>query len=200
MRYVRAFSVALLMAAALTPALRGQITTGSIRGYVHDPSGAAVSGANVTAKLVEQQTSRSALADSEGFYNFLALPPGNYEVTFEAAGFQREVRTGVQLTVNQNARVDTTLAVGSVETQVNVSGSAPLVETSSTALSGLVDDRRVVDLPLNGRNIISLAATLPGVLNVKAVQQMGDARGGPEMNVNGGRANMNLFTFNGSVL
>jgi hypothetical protein len=71
------------------------------------------------------------------------------------------------------------------------------VDTVSAGLSGLIDDRRVVDLPLNGRNVISLARILPGVLNVNAPQQMSDARGGPEMDVNGGRPNMNLFSFDG---
>ena len=64
----------------------------------------------------------------------------------------------------------------------------------------MIDDRRVVDLPLNGRNVIGLARILPGVLNVSAPQQMNDARGGPGMNVNGGRSNMNLFTLNGGLL
>jgi hypothetical protein len=147
--------------------------------------------------MVEQQFTRSALTNSEGFYSLLALPPGNYEITFERNGFQRQVQKGLELTVNQNLRADASLPVGTVETQVTVEASAPLVETTSPTLSGLIDDRRVVDLPLNGRNVIGLARILPGVLNVEAPQQLDDARGGPEMNVNGGRANMNLFTFNG---
>ena len=171
--------------------------TGSISGYLKDPSGAAVPGASVTALMVEQQLTRKAQTDGEGFYNFVAMLPGTYEIRFEAGGFQKLVRSGVRLTVNENIRVDATLTLGSVETQVNVEGAAPLVDTVSPTLSGLVDDRRVVDLPLNGRNVIALARILPGVLNVKAPQQLGDARGGPEMSVNGGRANMNLFTFNG---
>src|SRR5437867_3196295 len=171
--------------------------TGTISGFVRDPSAAAVPGANVTAKMVEQQITRTVQTNSEGYYTFVALPPGTYEITFEASGFQKQVHSGVKLTVNENVRDDASLVVGAVETEVTITGSATLVDTASPTLSGLVDDRRVVDLPLNGRNVIGLARILPGVLGVSAPQQMGDARGGPEMNVNGGRPNMNLFTFNG---
>ena len=187
------FSVVLLGLASVSEAQ----VTGTISGYIKDPSGAAVPGATVTAIMIEQQVTRNAQTNSEGFYNFVAMLPGEYEITFEAGGFQKLVRSGVKLTVHENIRVDAALTLGSLETQVNVEGGAPLVETVSPTLSGLVDDRRVVDLPLNGRNVIALARILPGVLNVEAPQQMSDARGGPEMNVNGGRPNMNLFTFNG---
>jgi hypothetical protein len=182
---------------APVPCAYGQIVTGNISGFVRDPSGAGVPDATVTAKLLDQQAVRTTQTNSEGYYTFLALPPGPYELTFEAKGFQKQARTGLELTVNQNLRVDAALAVGALEEQVTVSGTAPLVDTTSPTLSGLIDDRRVVDLPLNGRNVISLARILPGVLNVSAPQQMGDARGGPEMDVNGGRPNMNLFTFDG---
>jgi hypothetical protein len=93
--------------------------------------------------------------------------------------------------------VDASQEVGSRETQVSVPGTAPPVDTISPVLSGLIDDRRVVDLPLNGRNVMSLAGILPGVLAVAVPQQMDNARSGPIMDVNGGRSNMNLFTFNG---
>lgn len=186
----------LLSMAAAVPALYGQ-ATGNISGYAKDPSGAAIAGATVTAVMAEQHTSRTSQTDSEGFYNFIGLAPGHYEISFEASGFDRQTQSGVELTVSQNLRVDGTLTVGAVQTQVNVGASAPLVDTTSSTMSGLIDDRRVQDLPLNGRNIIGLAAILPGVTNVSAPQQMGDARGGPEMDVNGGRPNMNLFTFDG---
>src|SRR5215831_1210837 len=171
--------------------------TGTISGFVRDPSGAAVPGVNVTAKMVEQQITRTVQTNSEGYYTFVAMPPGDYEITFEITGFQKQVRSDVPLTVNENIRVDVSLVLGSVETEVTVAGVAPLVDTASPTLSGLVDDRRVVDLPLNGRNVIGLARILPGVLNVNAPQQLDDTRGGPEMDVNGGRPNMNVFTFNG---
>src|SRR5437667_4667546 len=147
--------------------------------------------------MVEQQATRTTRTNAEGFYNLLSLPPGKYELTFEVKGFQKQTQTGLELTVGQNLRVDSALQLGSVETQVTVTSQAPLVDTNTATLSGLVDDRRIVDLPLNGRNVIGLARILPGVLNVNAPQQMDDARGGPEMDVNGGRPNMNLFTFNG---
>jgi len=178
-------------------AIVAQVATGNIGGYVRDPSGAGIPNASVTARMVEQQFTRSTETNNEGYYSFQAMPPGTYEVTFESKGFQRQTQQGIELTVNQNLRVDSAMAVGAVETQVSVEATAPLVDTTSPTLSGLIDDRRMVDLPLNGRNVIGLARILPGVLNVQAPQQMSDARGGPEMNVNGGRANMNQFTFNG---
>ena len=148
--------------------------------------------------MTEQSTTRTTQTDAEGFFNFIAMPAGHYTITFDAKGFQREVRSDVELTVSQNARADAQLAVGAVKSQVNVSSTVPLVDTTSNTLSGLVDDRRVVDLPLNGRNIISLATLIPGVTNVSAPQNMSDARGGPEMNVNGSLPNATVYTFDGA--
>jgi outer membrane receptor protein involved in Fe transport len=189
--------VLVLIALGTISNLWSQTAAGNISGYARDTSGAPVAGVSVTARMVQQALVRNATTDAEGFYNFLALPPGTYELNFEHAGFQKQVQTGIALSVNQNQRVDSSLQVGAVETQVTVEATAPLVDTTSTTLSGLIDDRRVVDLPINGRNVIGLARILPGVLNVSAPQQMSSARGGPTMNVNGGRQNMNLFTFNG---
>ena len=193
--WIAGILLAILLGGGLSP-VQAQVV-GTISGYVRDPSGAAVPGVNVTAKLAAQQIVRTVQTNSEGYYTLVALPPGTYEITFELTGFQKLVQGEVKLTVNENVRNDASLVVGAVETEVNVTGSATLVDTASPTLSGLVDDRRVVDLPLNGRNVIALARILPGVLNVNAPQQMSDARGGPEMDVNGGRPNMNLFTFNG---
>ncbi len=185
----------LLLAAAAIP-VPAQVT-GRISGFVKDPAGAAIPAVAVTARMTEQQSVSTAKTNSDGSYDLLALPPGDYEITFEAKGFRRQVRSGVELTIDQNLRVDASLEVGSVETQVTVNGTAPLVDTVSPVLSGLIDDRRVVDLPLNGRNVMSLAGILPGVLSVTVPQEMDNARSGPVMDVNGGRSNMNLFTFNG---
>ena len=170
---------------------------GRISGYVKDPSDAPVPNATVTAKMTAQETANTIRTGPDGFYDLLALPVGGYELTFEAPGFQKEIRSGVELTVNQNLRVDAILRVGAVSSAVTVTGTPTLVDTASPTLSGLIDDQRVVDLPLNGRNVVGLAGILPGVLGVSVPQEMDNARSGPTMDVNGGRSNMNLFSFNG---
>ena len=193
---IRLIPVVFLLA-NLPVILRSQ-TTGTLSGFVADPSGAGVPNATVTATLVSRNMSHTVESNAEGFYNFAALQPGAYSVTVEKTGFERLTQTGVDLSVNQNVRLDLPLRLGTTTQAVTVTAEAPLVDTRSPTLSGLVDDRRVVDLPLNGRNVIQLAATIPGVLSVRALQQLSSARNGPEMDVNGGRPNMNLFTFNGA--
>jgi hypothetical protein len=185
----------LLLCVTVTGAL-GQ-GVGTISGYVRDASEAAIRDTTVTATMIEQQASHSMKTDAQGFYMFVALPAGHYQLRYEAAGFTREVRPDVQLTVSQNMRVDAQLAIGAVQTEVSVTASAPLVDTTSNTLSGLVDDRRVVDLPLNGRNVMSLAGILPGVTNVSAPQTMTDARSGPSMDVSGSLPNAVVYTFDG---
>jgi hypothetical protein len=182
---------------ASTPDLRAQVT-GTISGYVRDPSGASVAGAKVTATQTERGISTVTEANAEGFYNFVALEPGPYTLTVERAGFQTYVRESLLLTVRQNLRVDLDLQLGALTKTVTVTAEAPLVDTTSGTVSSLVDDRRIVDLPLNGRNVMTLAALVPGVLSVEAPESLSSARGGPQMNANGGRGNMNLYTFDGS--
>jgi hypothetical protein len=187
----------LLAVSCLFPALQAQVA-GTISGYVKDMSAAVVPNAVVTAVSSEQQLTRSALSDNTGFYNLLAMPSGVYDVSITAPGFEKLVQNKVRLTLGENLRLDGTLKVGSVSSEVTVSSSATLVNTSSQTLSGLVDDRRVQDLPLNGRNVMSLANILPGIVAVSAPQEMNNTRAGPNMSVNGGRSISNNFTFNGA--
>jgi Carboxypeptidase regulatory-like domain len=167
---------------------------GTMSGYVRDRSGAAVPGATLTATLVARGTSFTTQTNVEGFHNFTALEPGVYMLSAEKAGFERYIQTGLTLTVRQNVRVDVTLQVGAVTQSVTVRGAAPLVDTASGTVSGLVSQGLVVNLPLNGRNVITLAQLLPGVLNVNAPTFLTNAILGPTMNVNGGRGNWNFFT------
>lgn len=172
---------------------------GTISGFVTDPSGAAVPNATITATFVQQQSKRVVESNAEGFYTFNALVPGAYTVTAERAGFVRSIRTGLTLTLNQNLRVDFGLKLGQVTQEVTVSGQAPVVDTRSGALSSTVNQQRVSDLPLNGRNVVGLSVILPGVVSVTAPQQMSDVRSGSTMNVNGSEFNQNMFTLNGAM-
>src|SRR6478735_579753 len=94
------------------PASAQTATTGNISGYLRDSSGSAVPSGTVTARMTEQQLVRTTESNEEGFYSFQALPPGTYTLTFEGKGFQRQVQTGVLLTINQNLRADAALQVG----------------------------------------------------------------------------------------
>src|SRR5438445_6012075 len=96
--------ISLLLAGASLP-VSAQVT-GRISGFVKDPAGAAIPAVSVTARMTEQQSTSKAKTNTDGSYDLLALPPGDYEIVFEAAGFRRQVRSGIELTINQNLRVD----------------------------------------------------------------------------------------------
>ena len=144
-------------------------TTGTINGYVTDPSGAAVPSAEINATLVQQNLRRTVKADDTGRYVFNAMPPGDYRVTATKQGFRLTEENSVPLTTNQNLRLDFTLTVGLTSESVTVQSTAPQVDTTSGTLSGLVDDRRVVDLPLNNHRLkavgwrLALYATKQGI-------------------------------------
>src|SRR5262249_58263228 len=134
-----------------------------------------------------QQVTGSTVADGTGFYNLLAMPPGVYDITTESPGFEGLIQKGAELTMSQNLRLDIALKVGAVQQEITVASQATLVDTTSQTLSSLVDGRRVQDLPLNGRNVMSLTKILPGILNVTAPQELANTRGGPHMSGTGGR-------------
>jgi len=170
---------------------------GTISGYVRDESGAVVPGVDVKATMLGQKVTRSTVSDETGFFNLLAMPRGNYEIEAQLPGFATQ-RTTAELTAGQNLRVDFKMNLGQLQEVVEVSATAALVETRSATMSGLVDDRRVQELPLNGRNVVELARTLPGITDVTASQEMGSTRGGPTMIVHGASRGQNNFTLNGS--
>jgi hypothetical protein len=138
---------ATLLGVVLLPSPAKTQATGTISGYVQDSSGASIAEASATATLVSRGTSFTAETNLECFYNFPALPPGAYSLAVEKTGFEKSVPTGIQLAVRDNLRVDATLKVGAVTQALSVTAQAPLVDTLSGTVSGLVDDRRIVDLP-----------------------------------------------------
>jgi hypothetical protein len=175
-------------------------TSGTISGYTKDPTGSFVPNVKVTVTNEKTGATRSATSDASGFYQVLALVSGVYTIEAEAQGFKKFRNTGVALTVDENVRADVALEIGQMTEAIEVTAQAALIDTRSSQTSATIDDRRLVDLPLAGRNVFRLAATLPGILAVNAPtnSDLGDARTGPGMNVNGARANMNYNRFNGT--
>jgi hypothetical protein len=173
---------------------------GTISGYVKDTSGGMITSARVTLTNERTGEVRNATSDTTGNYQFLGLISGSYTIESEVSGFKRARNTGVILEVDSNVRADVTLEVGAVTESVSVTADASLVDTRSAETSAIIDGKRLMDLPVNGRNVFRLASTLPGVLGVVAPDNtdLGDTRAGPRMNVNGARANMNYNRFNGT--
>jgi outer membrane receptor protein involved in Fe transport len=171
--------------------------TGVIYGTVTDPTGASVTGAKIEAVSVDRGTTRIGMTGTTGDYVLSALPIGNWEVRVSATGFQQFRRTSVVLDANQDVRIDAQLKLGSMTESVVVTAEAPLVESRSAVMGTLIDDRRLTELPTNGRNVISLASLLPGVSDVSASQTFTGDRSGPTVSMSGTKSNFNLFLFDG---
>ncbi len=172
--------------------------TGTVHGTVTDRSGAAVPSAEVVATHVERGVSRSVMSNDAGEYVFNLLPVGTYTVRVQAKGFQSAERQGISLTTAQNVRTDFAVEIGNVSETVSVTAEATLVDTRSAQVGTLVDSRRIVELPINGRNAYALAILTPGVVNVRALQSLTFDRDGTSMTVNGSRENQNLFLMDGA--
>jgi len=154
------FAFAAVLAFIAPPVLaQTQVNASDLFGVVKDPSGALVPGVKVTVRNLATNLSRSDETDQEGSYRFLGLPPGSYEVSFETRGFAKLVNREVVLTIGQAAQFDATLQVAGAEEVVTVSEAAELIETSRTATSDTVTQRRIQNLPINGRNYINFTLT-----------------------------------------
>ena len=184
-----------IFALLLTALLHAQTPTGSISGNVSDSTGAQINGASV--QLINNSTheSHSATTNSAGAYIFPIVPAGDYTLEAQANGFKLEKRTGVMLNVNQNARVDFALQVGSVREVVEVNADSPLVDTMDVQVGDTVDQKRIENLPLNGRNVYDLIGLMPGAVNVSTSNTGNNATN--QMNVNGNRNSDNNFYLDG---
>src|SRR5689334_20674015 len=136
--------------------------TATILGTVRDASGAVIPNAKVVAVSTQTDLHREATSGSEGRFILPLLPAGNYNLTVEAPSFKKYVRQGIILSVNENARVDVSLEVGTLAESVNVTGDAVMVDTANAALKEVVDPMRMRQLPLNGRDILQFQYLLPG--------------------------------------
>jgi len=143
-------------------------STATIVGEVRD-SGGVLPGATVTVRNVDTGLTRSVPTGGDGAFRFPALPVGPYEIRAELSGFRTSVRSGVRLQVGQEAVVDMVLELGSIQETVTVTGEAPLVETTTSALGAIVTAEEIASLPLNGRNYIGLTMMQPGVSESRTI-------------------------------
>ena len=176
-------------------AMFAQFESATLTGIVTDSSGQVIP--NVSVKAIHEGTSveASSITNSEGRYNFPSLRPGSYRVVAATTGFKQFVSSGVVLQVNQAARLDISLTIGTVTEEVKVTGEAPVLETESGSRGAVIDHTKIVELPLNGRDYNQLALLSPGVLAPTPRLQSVGFRG--VFNVNGNRAFQNAFQLDG---
>ncbi len=165
-RAVLLLSSVFCFCAAVTPTLLfGQAATASISGRVTDASDAAVPGATVTIKNTATSATQTATTDEQGRYALLDLPIGPYDLTVSKTGFQNVARTGLILTVGSAPVLDFQMTVGQASETVSVSAEAAQVETTSAAVSSLVNQTQMRELPLNGRDWEQLILLAPGAVS-----------------------------------
>ena len=190
----------LLLISLLATVASAQVSA-NLTGSVVDPSGSAVTDAVVTAQSLETGLTRDTTTNQYGRYQLLALPVGTYQVSVRKQGFSEEVRTGVRLVVGQDATVNVSLRVGEVTQQIKVSGDADVVSTTTQDISGLVGERQIKDLPLNGRSYDLLLTLNPSVVNFTSEKTGGigvsNSTTGNNFSVSGNRPQQNLFLMNG---
>jgi outer membrane receptor protein involved in Fe transport len=181
-----ALALGFLLGLAPDPALAQ--SSGSISGTAKDESGAVLPGVTVEATNAGTNAVRSATTGPDGFFTIPLLPPGLYNLKATLAGFSTFTRTGLKVNVSETALVNVPMKVGGQSETVEVTSQTPLIETANATLGIVIDEKKIVDLPLNGRNFTQLGTLIPGVVAPPAGLggQAGDATPGGFGNVTGG--------------
>ncbi len=175
-------------------------TSAELSGVVKDETGAVMPGVNIAVKEVGTGATRTVQTDSQGRYVVLELTPGSYQIEASLTGFQTVLRKGIELTVGRHALVDVDMTVGAVQQQVVVTGEAPLIETTSSTMAGLVNDTQIKDLPLNGRNFVQLSLLESGVVWARNVGSSSLNGSGVKMTFHGARPDYNNFMMDGTSI
>jgi hypothetical protein len=197
----RLAAVSLLPLLFTASTLDAQVTTGAIVGTVSDVNG-VVPGATVTIRETGKNTSATFLTDATGNYAAPFLVPGTYAIEVQVQGFKKWVRDGIILQVNQRARVDVALEVGGLEETTTVVASSPVLNTDSSEVGTVIEERAIKELPLNGRNFATLVYLTPGVTPGQAGENLSGAstfnpRGASNFNALGHQANANAWLIDG---
>jgi len=187
------------MALLIAPSTRAQQATGVITGAVTDPSGAPVAGASVTVTDTERGTSLRAQTNTNGLYNFPQLPIGQYSVRVEANGFQTALRSNVGLELNLTATVDFRLTLGQISQTVEVSETAPLLQSQTTEVGSVMEASSIENLPLETGNYNQLTLLVPGAVTISPASFNSGTRtfNAARPNLNGNREQANYYLLDG---
>lgn len=195
------FKLVLLLWIVGTSLIWGQVVGASLSGTVRDDSGAGLPAAGVLVKNTETGAVRTLVTDENGRYSAPSISIGRYQVTASKEGFNSQVKTGIDMVVGQTTVVDLTLPVGELKQAITVEEAAPAVNLSTQQISGLVSERQVKDLPLNGRSYDQLVTLNPGIVNYTAERSGGigtsNSSVGNMFAISGRRPQENLFLLNG---
>ena len=178
-------------------------TEANMSGTITDASGAAIAGAKVTVTNEGTHGIRAVVSDNAGVYDVPALVPGFYTVTVEMSGFKTEVQAHNELQVQQSARLDFQLQVGQISQKIEVAGNAVQVNTENATVGSVIENERIVDLPLDGRNFLQLSALDANVMYGyqpdvgAATSRMGGTRVAMDIAVAGGRPEFDFYTIDG---
>ena len=174
-----------------------QITSATISGTIKDQTGAVLPGVDVLVTNADTGLKRSSVTDANGYFTIPGLPPGPYETRASLQGFGTAVER-VTLVVAQEAGLTLTLRVGTTEESITVTAIAPLVDTRSAALSAVVTEETISELPLNGRNYIDLALLQPGVASFSEKDSTASSNRGTKLNINGMSFRSNSYLLDGA--
>src|SRR5713226_7926230 len=186
----------------LTIGIASAQTFGEITGEVKDQSGAVAPNATVTVTNTGTNASRTTNTNEAGIYSFPALVPGPYQIKVEAPGFQPVVRSNIELQVQQTARIDFTLTVGQATQTIEVSGAVQLLTTENATVGTVIEEKRITEMPLNGRDFLQLVALSPNVTfgfqaPNQAVGRQGGTRATENIAISGMRGTWNNYTLDG---
>src|SRR5258708_6194538 len=189
----RSVAVPLLLFLAIVTPVHAQTPSGEISGTVVDSSGLPVPGVTLTLTNQGTNVARVVQNNEVGLYVISAIPPGTYDLKAELTGFQTVERKGIVVQVGSALRLAFTMDVGNLSETLEVVAHSPLIQTENAAISTVIENRAIVELPLNGRNYLQLAslihgATTNGPSSSQGKQRMGGQRNSFALNVAGERA------------
>ena len=194
---VRVLAVLCLLLSVSQTSMAQALNTGTVSGNVTDVQGNLVANATATLESTTQGTTLTASVNSKGEYVFSDVAAGEYNLKISAPTFRPFSTTSIEVNADQNVRLDVSLQAGLATDTITVDAPDVTVDTRSATIATVIDTKLVENLPIDGNNVVELAALLPGVTNINAPTTFTSDTGGPTYNVSGSRSNQNLFLLDG---